>query len=103
MPRAPPRTPAREIASGKTLARPRPTSTNPPRAVGTEVAVTAAAPPAAASTHEGLRGPGGDEQAEGADEHQVGGDAGHGRQQPAQQRAGQAAEAEAGVQTGQPW
>src|SRR4051794_33753687 len=49
MPRAPPSRPARAIASGNTLASPRPTSTKPPRATAREPVVTAATAPAAAS------------------------------------------------------
>src|SRR3954451_2670393 len=50
MPRAPPSRPARPIASGKTLARPRPTSTKPARATTRDDVVTAATAPSAAST-----------------------------------------------------
>src|SRR5688500_11184495 len=50
MPRAPPSRPARPIAGGKTLARPRPTSTKPARATTRDDVVTAATAPAAASS-----------------------------------------------------
>src|SRR3954447_6499385 len=50
MPGAPPSSPARAIASGKTWARPSPTSTKPVRATARDDVVTAATTPTAAST-----------------------------------------------------